>query len=1008
MPGVRRIPALVRVLGAVLWTAQGAGAAAVKPPIEQIELRLYGALAPDGPARGDPSSLILLARRTEDGWGHAWGTAREINHNVHMARIMRAERTDQRLAMTFDLEFLPDARGSRGGVGRFQLELARQGDSRYRGRYRGQWRGVETEGDASATMLPAPAPLPPDFTPPARGEHPRILFRAADLPALRRKAATPLGQAALDKLDGPVGLALKYRLTGDRAMAQQAMPLIEQLMARGLMSDQFGNNVGDRLEKTAIAYDLCFDAWPEAFKRRVRAYLLWAGEGMLRARRDTHQAVNWHVCSNWSSPLYTGAAFAGLALWGHAGPPPARPMETAAGVRVAPAEDYRPPAGTPVSDLVGDAMPPEWIAATGFPTETIEGDPLADLGGARHARPGPVDTVCFGGKTIAFVPLSHEPDKGYWSHANYDDGKKLIDITNASGRVYFTTNFFYTVVRNDTPRWVCFEPGMHRAVLHLAGVRVAPGDPVHIAPGLYPMLVETFIDQINPWGRQLMRPRLVDITEGEARSRTERQRAEFVRQEALWRQRLEEWERLGGLDLRYRDLFERSRYMMYAFCREAVGDGGFTSELAHYGAIAERPPARYIFAHRRMFGYDVSPRPDMTHLLPRKMFCHIYPEDGRPWAQEINGSPQASGGLFAALWPVVPAPWRPAALWAWRRHAGAESGGWEALVADDPLMAFLNTPLDADPEPPAGRMPCAWHATDFGFHGFRNRWRDGDDFLLQVFARAHHMGGWNAPNAGTFRLAGLGHVWADGPTDRHRHRWEESVVQLPDDAGIILGACGRVTHVESRPDGSGVVSIDLGDVYARRALMPDGRGRRLYERYGNLRIDDAFIESGMTGMRSIGVDFSGRCGSPCLVAIVDRIDGGGRKVWTWQLPLGGKDASGGVGHARTDGDTFTIEKHDGAALHGRMITGQRPEVEVRATTMVGGAGSQAGKVLERPIHGVFAESADRRAAFFFVGTIQRGAPPRIEVSGRGLDAEVRVGRQRVRFDGEKVVFDAVQ
>jgi len=35
-------------------------------------------------------------------------------------------------------------------------------------------------------------------------------------------------------------------------------------------------------------------------------------------------------------------------------------------------------------------------------------------------------------------------------------------------------------------------------------------------------------------------------------------------------------------------------------------------------------------------------------------------------------------------------------------------------------------------------------------------------------------------------------------------------------------------------------------------------------------------------------------------------------------------------------------------------------------------------------------------------TYNRGQPPAVKIEGQGLDARVRVGRQTVSFDGEKI------
>lgn len=140
-----------------------------------------------------------------------------------------------------------------------------------------------------------------------------------------------MGQAALKKLAAPISLGIQYQLSGDRKHAEAAMPVIEQIIARGHLSDQYGNNLGDRLEKTALTYDLCYDAWPADFKRRVERHLQWGADCVLHGRRDMGRGINWNIVSNWSAPLYAGAGFAGLALWGEKGPAPTAASPCAAG-----------------------------------------------------------------------------------------------------------------------------------------------------------------------------------------------------------------------------------------------------------------------------------------------------------------------------------------------------------------------------------------------------------------------------------------------------------------------------------------------------------------------------------------------------------------------------------------------------------------------------------------------------------------------------------------------------
>jgi hypothetical protein len=146
------------------------------------------------------------------------------------------------------------------------------------------------------------------------GEHPRLFFRKADLPELRRRAETPDGQAILKRLrqqlnggDGesmpksfnpakkayednkfkPVtgtytishaaGFGFLYQLTGDAKYADLARQCVEKAFAGQRSGDDRyawvapGGELraGPSIGWTAVAYDLCYDAWPDDFRRKV-------------------------------------------------------------------------------------------------------------------------------------------------------------------------------------------------------------------------------------------------------------------------------------------------------------------------------------------------------------------------------------------------------------------------------------------------------------------------------------------------------------------------------------------------------------------------------------------------------------------------------------------------------------------------------------------------------------------------------------------------------------------
>ena len=1001
---LRKLSALVAV---GLFFAGSLAFASERPDLE-IELRLFDALFRGDAPSADTGSLIMLLRRYGERWDRGWGVARDISVWVVEARVEQAQYSEQQLDFSLEVR-LED------GWAQYRVKVTRGDDAVYRGAFEGAVRGWPVKGKADARVLPQHRQPKAGFTQVEPGEHPRILFRRSDLPRLKERLKTAMGQAAFAKLSGPIGLGIRYQLTGDKQYAEQTTSLVEELMAKGHHCDQYGNNLGDRLEKTALAYDMCSEAWPGEFRKKVEDYMVWGANCTFRGRRDMGGGINWNIVSNWSAPLYAGAAFAGLALWGEKGPEPPKPAETNCGIEVAPADGYAPGKGVPVSAFANDKMPEEWIYVAGFKVGAGQ-DALAGLGGAAKARPEVATRVEFAGRSEEFRPISKEKDKGYYTPTT-KDGKpepKVIDLTNASNKVTLSTGYYYTVIRNDKARWVRLWTGAGKATAYLAGVALREGDCVGLKPGAYPLLIEAAIDWTVSWGRQTMQPRLAEVSEEQARTVTARRRAEYEAAVRDWQYDHAEWKRTGGQNVAYGKLYERGRHDMYVFCREAVGTGGFQGEVSHYSQIATRPPMRYDTAHCGMFGYDVSPLHDITEVVPRKMFVHLFRPEGRAVAQEINGYPELDCGFFAIAFPVLREEWKPAVLWAWNYTALAGGKSKDPAVASaeaDPVHTFLNYPLDMQPKPPAGIMPLTWRADEFGFYGFRNAWEGKDEFIVQVFLKAHTIGGWNGPNAGTFRVLGLGHIWAWGTRDRNRCRWEESVVMLPEDTGINQSACAILTHIATQPDGSGVLTMDFRDVYATAATDAGGRRARIYERYGNIRKDEGFKDSGIAGLRSLAVDYSGKSGAPCLLAIVDHITGGKKKIWTWQLvpPSRGDRKSpadaGDLGRTKVEGNTFTITKPDGATLAGVFATRHEVKAELRNMSMTGGAGSSAGKTLSRPIYGVFAEGG---GDFFVVITIQRGPAPAVKVDGEGLSAKVTVGKQTVRFDGQKIVLQAAE
>jgi hypothetical protein len=187
----------------------------------------------------------------------------------------------------------------------------------------------------------------------------------------------------------------------------------------------------------------------------------------------------------------------------------------------------------------------------------------------------------------------------------------------------------------------------------------------------------------------------------------------------------------------------------------------------------------------------------------------------------------------------------------------------------------------------------------------------------------------------------------------------------------------------------------MNDVYG-------GAEGRLYTMYGNFRNPSGFKDLGIRAKRAMAVDYSGTCGAPCLLVLVDRVRGGKSKVWTWNLgdlagPKGNKAAV--ATKVSISGNAFTIAKGSGT-LRGTFVAPATARITQETKEVV-----MEKAAAPRRIPSIFAQGGDD---FFLVATVQdvSSPAPQVKVEGTGLDAKVTVGGQTIRFDGQKIVLAA--
>lgn len=1021
-----------------VWILAVQLAPAADLPAFRMDVQLRDAVVKGARGEAGSNPLLLHLMRIDDRWERVYGIAGSFNIATHTGFVTDSAVSDAEVKLTVEMNVYGDP-WVPGGRAKYNILLRKKAGHFFEGSYEGTFRGLPVKGAADGTRLPPAVRISDANAPIQPGEHPRILFRKSELPVLREKAKTEFGKAVLAKMTDGIGLGVQYQLTGDKSLAEKSQAYVEKLLngdngAIYYPYDHHGMSFwGPAWEQVAVAYDLCYDAWTDEFRKRCERYLvLWGNRILYQRPMFNAQGQYDFGNSDEGAWLYYGVALGGLALWGEKGPEPVKPAPFDRVSEVAPATDYKAGKDVPVIPLEPGKSPNQWIYTKPV-NHWMDADPLKDLGGYARCRPESGSSFQFEGKTYTFepVPADFIPKDGGIilnigksirpGHVKSLPGPEMIQ----EGPL---TLCLFTVLDNPEPRVVKVNAGGTRwgyQQFVLNGQNLAHGQVVKLGKGLYPLLVVMRI--AARWDH--MTPKLDPATDADlagnanffARVKTESDDA--VRD---WEWDAAEWKRTGGFNQEYQKSFELLRWEQYMHFREGFGTGAAQSDTAGHCQTLGLLPAVYAGAYRRCFGWDVSPYADMTHFLTRRVWAWVYSQDGKAVTQTINGPNDAQLDYFPLHYPIVPDAWKPVILWAWHRQAGItgpnDAGkSIPAVISAIPTHLFVNYPLDpktgrntVEPRPPQGILPFVWEAPDYGYYATRNGWNGAEDFLFQAYARSKDAHGYNMPNAGTFALMGLGHAWCVPlPSLRlNNQRTFSNVVLLPDD-DISAGARGFVTHARFDADGSGVLTVDLNDVYAAPVKNPAGKGTlRQYDKYGTTRFAEGFDNSKLKGLRSFAVDYSGKSGAPCLLVLVDQIAGGNQKVWTWHIPADEVDErtqavtrKGDLDKIRVEGSSgVTLTHPDGANLRMTFVAPAQANVkaEKRAITYTRTYNRGEG-AMSAP--GIFASGADPKDGnFFVVVTVQKGPAPEVKVQGEGLGAKVTIGKRVVSFDGVRIVM----
>lgn len=283
--------------------------------------------------------------------------ARRFNNMDHEGTVTRADAGTVGYNLSVKLDVHDDP-WVPGGEAQFNLLLRREGDQ-VKGTYTGTFRGQPISGSAHGSLADQPWPAPvADWKPLERGEHPRIMFRKSDLEHIRQRAATPTGQRIVARMKAllgggesmpapadytlghAVGFGMLYQLTGEQKYADLAQGCVQLSLDGTLDDDQRysfqhpGGKLrgGPSTAHVALAYDLCYHAWPEDFRKEVAAAIqekLWnpdAPKGPLDRAEPTGGDLVFNTGGGQHSPQSNhygawngGGGLAALAIMGDPG-----------------------------------------------------------------------------------------------------------------------------------------------------------------------------------------------------------------------------------------------------------------------------------------------------------------------------------------------------------------------------------------------------------------------------------------------------------------------------------------------------------------------------------------------------------------------------------------------------------------------------------------------------------------------------------------------------------------
>ncbi|WP_009544212.1 hypothetical protein [Crocosphaera subtropica] len=328
-------------------------------------------------------------------------------------------------------------------------------------------------------------------------------------------------------------------------------------------------------------------------------------------------------------------------------------------------------------------------------------------------------------------------------------------------------------------------------------------------------------------------------------------------------------------DINIEQLLTIAKRNMIRYLETAMGDKGFGTEGDHYTTepfILTLFPffTGYYHVKGKNFATENS---NLAWLLPQYLMRIVPRKNSYPIPSYGRHRYYSGGSLFAMGMGLVPLKFLPGIMWGFDHYWG-ENGNQSFGIKNilDGVFLFINYPNHLVIKHPSQIFDNVLVDEQKGFYSFRNQWKDKNDFVASIYGKREYLTkSWSFPDAGSFRIWGLGENWAIAGESNNKPENENIIIQENPNAITMT-----TIYLKDKKDGSGVVSLQAKD-----------------------------------WLRSFAVDYSNISGVPGLFAIVDQFDDH-KNNHTWVMNT--------EGNVTIENNTFLIKRDRDVTMKGTFIT----------------------------------------------------------------------------------------